>query len=225
MKFYDLSYGVYPRRVSIYLLEKGLTGIERISVRADTTDINGWSNEWREVRARNPAGTVPILETEDGTLIRQSTAILEYLEDRFPEPSLLGKTAEERAFTRELVSLINEANVHFGTYCHKGNPLFAGKEVQSAEAAEIAWQAYVAQLSLIDKLSRDAEFLTGDRPTIADCMLMSLLQFAEGLYGKTIPPHCERLSSWYRRFSLRPSAAAPEYPPAVVAIAQGKTVS
>lgn len=107
MKLYELEWGLYPRRDGIYLAEKGITGIERIAFNA----LDAWPPP--ELTRLGPIGTVPILYTEEGTLIRSSIAILEYLEERFPSPDMFGATAEKRARTRELVSVIDEAAMQF----------------------------------------------------------------------------------------------------------------
>lgn len=120
MKLYELDWGLYPRRVGIYLVEKGITGIERIAFDV----LAAWPAP--EIARLSPMGTVPILETENGTLIRSSIAILEYLEERFPSPAMLGTTPEERARTREFVAVIDEAAIQFGIWCHKASPCSPG---------------------------------------------------------------------------------------------------
>lgn len=78
MKLYELEWGLYLRRIGIYLAEKGITHVERIAFDL----MQGWPPP--ELARLSPAGTVPILDTGDGTVIRSSIAILEYLEERFP---------------------------------------------------------------------------------------------------------------------------------------------
>ncbi|MGI4879503.1 MAG: glutathione S-transferase N-terminal domain-containing protein [Janthinobacterium lividum] len=90
MTLYELAWGLYPRRIGIYLAEKGITGIERVVFDL----MAGWPPP--ELAGLSPLGTVPILRTEDSTLIRSSVAILEYLEERFPSPDMLGETPQAR---------------------------------------------------------------------------------------------------------------------------------
>lgn len=71
MKLYELAWGLYPRRIGIYLGEKGITGIERIAFDA----LVAWPAP--EMKRLSPMGTVPILDVGNGTLIRSSVAILE----------------------------------------------------------------------------------------------------------------------------------------------------
>lgn len=217
MTLYELAWGLYPRRIGIYLAEKNITGIKRIAFDA----MAGWPAP--EMAHLSPMGTVPILQTEDGTLIRSSIAILEYLEERFPSPDLLGSTPEQRARTRELVSVLDEAATQFGVWCHKASPLFAGRELQSREAATFAADAYIGRLRMLDKLAdeTDGPFLAGEHVTIADCIAMATLQFAEGHYGVMLPSDCPRLADWYSMFAKRPSGAPVAYPAPLLALAFG----
>lgn len=217
MTLYELEWGLYPRRVGIYLAEKGITDIDRIAF-----DLSaGWPPP--ELEQLSPLATVPILRTEDGTLIRSSIAILEYLEERFPSPGMLGATPALRARTRELVAVIDEAALHFGIWCHKGSPAFAEREEQSREAATIAADAYYGRLRLLDTLASETAgtFLAGDGVTIADCIAMATLQFAEKLYGVPLPEGCAVLRDWCDMFSKRPSSTAPSYPEPLLATARG----
>jgi glutathione S-transferase len=217
MKLYELDWGLYPRRVTIYLAEKGITGTERIAFDA----LAAWPAP--EIAKLSPMGTVPILETENGTLIRSSIAILEYLEELHPSPGMLGATPEKRARTREFVAVIDEAAIQLGIWCRKGSPLFAGVEKQSQEAATFAADAYYGRLRLLDVLAKETEgpFLAGSQVTIADCIAMATLQFAENVYGVPVPSGCQTLSDWYADFGSRPSATLPAYPAPMLALAHG----
>lgn len=217
MKLYELTWGVYPRRVTIYLAEKGISDIERIPL-----DFFRGENRQPEHLARNPAGTVPVLEISDGVFIRQSTAILEYLEELYPRPNMIGATPLDRAYTRDLMSLINESTLLFGVHISHANRLFAGMVEQKRDAADAAWGFYLNRMTTLDRMVKSDEFLNGAHPTIADCALASLLGFAKDFYNVTIPSDFGRIVDWYARFSARPSAAPPEYPPELIAITHGR---
>jgi glutathione S-transferase len=220
MTFYELAWGLYPRRVGIYLAEKGIAGIERMAFDL----MAGWPPP--ELARLSPLATVPILRTEDGVLIRSSIAILEYLEERFPSPDMLGETPQARARTREMVAVIDEAAMQFGIWCHKGSPAFAGREAQSREAAIFAADAYYARLRLLETLAGETAgpFLTGAHVTIADCIAMATLQFAEGLYGVSLPDGCPVVTEWYAVFAKRSSAAPVPYPSPLIEVAYGLPV-
>lgn len=217
MKLYELAWGLYPRRVGIYLAEKNITHIDRVAFDL----MAGWPPP--ELAQLSPAGTVPILDTGKGALVRSSIAILEYLEERFPSPDMLGATPEARARVREMVSVIDEAAMQLGIWCHKASPVFAGAEAQNHETAAFAADAYNKRLRLLDVMLRenDGEFLTGSDVTIADCVAMATLQFAQNLYGVPVPKACPALCAWYDNFALRPSAVAPDYPAPLLAVAYG----
>lgn len=217
MKLYELAWGLYPRRIAIYLAEKGIAGVQRIEFDATA----GWPAP--EMAQLSAMGTVPILDTGDGTVIRSSIAILEYLEQRFPSPDMLGETAIDRARTREFVSVIDDAAMQLGIWCRRASPLFAGREQQDHMAATFAADSYVARLRLLDTLARenDGPFLTGPKATIADCILLATVQFAAHVYGVPLPSRCRKLASWHAHMSSRPSASLPAYPEAICMLSKG----
>lgn len=214
MKLYELPWGPYPRRVTIYLTEKGILNVERIAV-----DV---MSDWKTpaILALSPAGTLPILDVGDGTAIGSSVAILEYLEERFPSPNMIGETAAERAVTRDLMNVIDDLTHAMANWTRCGSPLMAAYAPQSAEAAAFAATGYAKKLKLLDMLVR-GEFLAGSSVTIADCMAMAVLQNADGLHGVPIPADCPALAAWYDRFSKRPSAAPATYPAPLLELAFG----
>jgi glutathione S-transferase len=95
MKFYDCAIAPSPRRVRIFLAEKGIT-VPTIQV-----DLRKGEQFGEAFRAVNPDCTVPVLELDDGTRIFDSLAICVYLEQARPEPPLMGTSAIERATVAE----------------------------------------------------------------------------------------------------------------------------
>jgi glutathione S-transferase len=91
MKLYDAKTARNPRRVRIFLAEKG------IMVPLEQVDIVAARNREPAFRAKNPMGTLPVLELDDGTTIAESVAICRYFEEVQPEPPLLGTDAKDRA--------------------------------------------------------------------------------------------------------------------------------
>ncbi|MCR9159076.1 MAG: glutathione S-transferase N-terminal domain-containing protein [Nannocystaceae bacterium] len=81
MKLYQFAWGPYPRRIHIYAAEKGIDDLELVEV-----DVIAGEQHTPAFLAKNPAGTVPVLETDSGACIGQSVAILEYLETRYGGP-------------------------------------------------------------------------------------------------------------------------------------------
>ena len=83
MKFYDCATAPSPRRVRVFLAEKG---VSLPTVQVDLMSGEQLSESFREI---NPACTVPVLALDDGTVITEAIAICRYLEDVYPEPPLL----------------------------------------------------------------------------------------------------------------------------------------
>ncbi len=90
MKFYDCATAPSPRRVRIFLSEKGL------SVPTVQVDLRNGEQFTPAFRALNPGCTVPVLELDNGTTITDILSICRYFEELHPDPSLMGQNAEER---------------------------------------------------------------------------------------------------------------------------------
>ena len=216
MKLYDFPWGVYPRRVQIYLKEKGRT--------LSTEDFFPGSPGWppQALLDVNPAGKLPVLLTDEGVAITQSLGILAYLEAVFADPPMTGSTLLEKGRVAELIQLADEATTAFGFWARSVSPLFAGRGPQSLDAARVAAEQYARVLAEIDgNLEADQPFLIGDRPTIADCVLMPVLQFSSEFYGVALPDAFPKLRGWFDSFWARDSVAKHTYPPELHAVARG----
>jgi glutathione S-transferase len=216
MKLYNFAFGPYPQRVTIYLAEKGLPDVDLIRLEPPRG-----KSSWPPavIKALSPSGSLPIIVDDDGTVVGQSLAILEYLEDTRPGPEMRGKTSRDRARTRELTTVLDEALTFFGIWARHGSRLNRGVDRASQGAVAIGAERYFQKLRLAEQMIGDAEFIAGDSVTTADCVAMAALSFARGFYGVPIPSDCARLSGWYARFSLRPSVPTPDYPPEQHALA------
>ena len=93
LKLHTSARAPNPRRVDMFIAEKGIDGIPRQLV-----DLNAGEHRSAAFTARNPMARVPVLELDDGRFLSESRAICTYLEGLYPEPNLMGETAEERAF-------------------------------------------------------------------------------------------------------------------------------
>ena len=91
MKIYDFTMAPNPRRLRIFIAEKGL------KIPYEQVDIFSGKNRTPEMLAKNPAGGLPVLELDDGACIAESVAIARYLEALHPEPNLLGRNPREQA--------------------------------------------------------------------------------------------------------------------------------
>ncbi|HEX2812200.1 MAG TPA: glutathione S-transferase [Sphingopyxis sp.] len=202
MKFYN-SVGPNPRVVTLFMAEKG------IELPEVTVDLRGGENRRAPYAVDvNPAGQTPALALDDGSVLTEITAICEYLEERFPEPALIGTTAEERAntrmWTRRIDLKICEPLTN-GFRFAEGLPLFEARMRCLPEAA--AGLKAVAQdgIRWLDPLIAGHDFIAGDRVTLADLMLFAFLDFGAGV-GQPIDPAATNVTAWYDRMKARPSA-------------------
>jgi glutathione S-transferase len=194
--------------VLVYVAEKGID--------VDLVDIDMMAGEHRQPAflALNPAGTVPVLEVGPGALVRQSTAIMEYLEEVHPEPNLIGRTPLERARTRDLMSMINDCYLYHLNFLAQKSPAFSAMLEQTEEAASAFHARYRRAITEIEQIVDDGDFMTGHGVTIADCMMFASAQYTDLVYREPLPDDCPKLKAHHERFSRRPSASVPEYPEA-----------
>ena len=202
MKVYDFAGAPNPRRLRVFLAEKG------IEVPFEHVDIMSGQNRSAEFLKKNPNGGVPVLQLDDGTCLPESLAIMEYFEELHPEPPMIGKTPLERARTRA-AERIAELGVltQVGAIFQHTHPFMAGRIKQSADAAENARTRLQANLKVLDDLIGEQPFVAGARPSIADCTLLAALDFA-ALAGVEIDPAFKNIGRWYASFKQRPSAQA-----------------
>lgn len=214
MQLYHFPWGIYPRRVLIYLKEKGVEAIELTEI-----DMVAGENHASWFLAVNPAGTVPVLRTESGALVRETAAILEYLEEVVPGPDLIGTTPERRARTRDLAGLVHVAYAFGNTYVAQVSPLLEHRVTRSPGAVAAMLEEHERQLTTLDAQVGDGAFMGGDAPSIADISFFASAQYFDLFYQFSLPERFTKLRVIYERFSSRPSAAPPIYPEALARIA------
>ncbi len=218
MRLYNFAFGPYPQRLTIYLAEKGLADVELIRLEPPSGKGN-WPPA--AIEHLSPSGSLPIIVDDDGTVVGQSLAILEYIEDTRSGLDMRGNTPRDRARTREVTTVVDEALTFFGVWARYGSRLSRGTDHESRATAEIGAERYFEKLRLTDRMIASAEFIAGDTVTTADCVAMAALHFILSFYGVPIPSDCSRLSDWYARFSRRPSAPTCDYPSEQHAFALG----
>lgn len=214
MKLYQFSWGIYPRRVHVYLKEKKITGLEMIEI-----DVIGQENRKPGYLKKNPTGGIPTLETEDGFTICQSSSIMQYLEDLYPAPDMRGSTPEARARTHDQLMLVNEAYNFAGICTFHASPLFSKMRLQNDEVARGMHSEYVRVLGSLETMAGERPYMGGETPSIADVAFFASEQFMRDLYQLELPATCARLEAIYNRFLLRPSAAPAAYPKFIVPLA------
>ncbi|KAI0103454.1 hypothetical protein F4814DRAFT_431508, partial [Daldinia grandis] len=195
LELFVLIWGVYPRRILVYLHEKGLLNSPHIKVTQVTISPTA-----EIIAPGKPKGTVPILALPDGTFIKQSVAILDYFEDicdspdedwqkdiaATAKPSMRGGTTRGRATTKEILGLVDEATPMFGFAYHKGSKLFLEMEPTNTVASGMAMSIVRRNMKLLEPYYEgrfEGDGSETEKVTIADCDFFSFLQFSKELYG------------------------------------------
>ena len=206
MKLYVAQRAPNPRRVTMFIAEKGIEGIEQVPV-----DLRSGEHKGDDFLRKSPLAKVPALELDDGRVLSETRAICTYLEGLAPEPNLMGEGFDERAFVemadRRMELYLFGGIANWVRHTHPGlapleQPQFGdfgasqGEKVREVARwldGELARQPYVA----------------GERYTIADITAFCAVEFARGLMkfvpGEEGMPH---LQAWRDRIAGRPSAAA-----------------
>ena len=203
MKLYDYKAGPNPRRVRIFLAEKG------ISVPLVHTDIVKREQKTPEFLAKNPIGSIPVLELDDDTCISESVAICRYFEEVHPEPPLFGTTPIEKANIEMWLRRV-ELNfmVPVGMVWIHGHALTARLIKQIPEAADQNRKRVHLGYKLLDDQLAENTFVAGDDYSVVDAVLLASLDFANGLVGVPYDPDLSHLKRWHEAVSARPSADA-----------------
>jgi glutathione S-transferase len=208
VKLYDSTLAPNPRRVRIYLAEKGL------KVPSVQVDIGKAENRATEYLKKNPMGGVPILELDDGSILTETIAICRYFEEQNPNPPLFGTDARDKAFVEmwQRRMELNLFNMTTGAF-RNTHAFFKGRIPQVPEYGQVCKDAANKHLEWLDGELAGRKFIAGDRFTIADIILYCALDFG-GSVGQPLDPACGRLTRWMARVAERPSAKASLHPQA-----------
>jgi glutathione S-transferase len=207
MKLYVSSYAPNPRRVTMFIAEKGIEGIENVTI-----DMMKGELRSEAYLAKNPFGRVPALELDDGRVLCETRAICSYLEGLYPEPNLMGEGFEERAFIE-----MEDRRVELHLFQQIAN---AVRHMHPALAVLEQPQFKDFGASQADKMREPARWLDGvlakqpyvggERFTIADITAFCGLEFARGMMKfKPGEEGMEHLQAWRDRIAARPSVGRP----------------
>jgi glutathione S-transferase len=202
MKIYNSPTAPNPRRVRVFLAEKG------VQVPYEDVDIGKAVNRQPEFRKKNPMAGVPVLQLDDGTCIAESVAICRYFEELHPEPNLFGVGAKERAQV-DMWNRRMEFNLlqPIADTFRQRHEFFKGRIRQVPEYADIQRLNAEDSLKWLDGELANRKFIAGDRFTIADITAMIAVDF--GRVSKIgIQPDQKNLARWHAEVSARPSAKA-----------------
>ncbi len=204
MKLYMVPLAPNPTKVMLYIAERAELGVDMGIEQIVVNTVKGRHKE-PEHLARNPFGTVPTLELDDGSFLVESLAIIEYLEDRFPDGALIAGTPEEKGRARDVERIVDlRIAGPMGAYGHaKNSPLGLPPDPKRAAQMEANVQT---PLDYLEQLLSDGRgLLLGERVSIADCTLQASLQFLRyveaDLFGER-----PLLRAWDERYRDRPAA-------------------
>jgi glutathione S-transferase len=209
MKLYDYTLAPNPKRVRIFLAEKGIT-MPTVQV-----DLRGGEQFTPEFRAINPECTVPVLEFDDGRRIAEVVAICLYFELAHPEPALMGSRAEDKAIVADWHHRVERQGFWaVGDAFRNSAPGLKGRalpgpdDYEQIPALAHRGRARVARFfEMMDRELAGREYVAGDRYTIADIMALVTVNFAARIDLK-VPEGCVHLRRWHQAVSARPSADA-----------------
>jgi len=203
MKLYNSKVAPNPRRVRIFLAEKGLT------VPMVDLDLGRLDQKTPDYSALNPFQTVPALELDDGEVITETMAICRYFEELHPEPNLFGASALERARVEmwqrrlEFYLFLPVAQ----TYRHTHPAAKVLESPQIAEWAEVNRGRALTNMARLDAALADRPFIAGARYSVADITGLVALDFLRPA-RITIPEELVNLRRWRETITARPSASA-----------------
>ena len=188
-----------PRRVRLFLKAKGLTLEEKM------VSLMAREHKSDAVVALNPRGQVPFLELDDGSVIAETISICRYLDDLHPAPPLIGTTPFERAETDMWIRRVETAlGTPVSLFWQHGHPYTAKLVQQIPAMGEAAKAQAVVMLGWFDGQLAERAWLAGERFTLADIALLSIVDFA-GWIGIAIPEEAAALRSWHQRATERVS--------------------
>lgn len=206
MKLYMVPLAPNPTKVMLYIAEREELGVDMSVEQIVVNTVKGRHKE-PEHLARNPFGTVPALELDDGTYLVESLAMIDFLEDKFPNNTMYQGTPEEKGKARDMERVIDlRLGGPMGAFGHATNsPL--GRPPEPEKAAQYL-ESMQTPLNYLETLLGDGRpLLCGDHVNVADCTLQSFLQFTRFVEADVFGDR-PLLRAWDARYRARPAAQA-----------------
>lgn len=210
MKLYDFNLAPNPRRVRMFLAEKG---VDIPLIEVNTREFAQFDDEYQ---AKCPQSVVPMLELDDGTCITESVAICRYIEETNPEPPLMGRDTKDRA----IVEMWNrraelEGYQAAGEAVRNGAPMFKDRGIAGQRSGVPQIPALVVRgkqsmarfFNVLDAQLAGNAFVAGAHFTIADITAFVTIEFAKRAEIE-IPASCANVRRWHADVAARPSADA-----------------
>ncbi|NQV21930.1 MAG: glutathione S-transferase family protein [Rhodospirillales bacterium] len=211
MKLYDWHLAPNPRRVRMYLAEKGIDiPIEEVGAGPNLTLDPAYLK-------KHPHGLVPCLELDDGTMIGEAMAICRYFETEHPDPPLMGTDAKDRALVEMWERKADMEGLHAASEAFRNlAPDFKGRGLPGQRGDTIPQLPVLVQRGTarvarfyqkIDEQLGKNPYLAGERFSVADITAFCSIDFAKWI-ELDIPAECKNVQRWYDEVSKRESVAA-----------------
>jgi glutathione S-transferase len=202
------SFGPNPRAVRMAMIEKG------IEMPTEEHDLMAAENRGEAYTKKNPGGQMPSLELDDGTVIAETTAICEYLDEIHPDKPLIGVNPLERANTRQWIRRVELAvteHMYNGFRYSDGIDLFRERLYCIPEAADGLKAKARDAREWMDNLIAGRHYIAGDKLTFADIVLYCCMDFCKDV-GQPLDSDLPNLDAWFKRMDSLPSATASLHP-------------
>ena len=211
MKLYDFTLAPNPRRVRMFLAEKGIDDVPMEQI--NTREAEQFSESFLAI---NPRGTVPVLVLDDGTTLTESIAICRYFEECNPQPPLFGSSATEKAMVENWNRRAEfEGMMSVGDALRNSAPMFADRGLPGgpsgvpqipalAERGKAMLDRWLVQL---DSRLGESKFLAGENFSVADITAFIAFETAKRVEIE-VPAKHANVVRWLDDVSSRPSASA-----------------
>jgi glutathione S-transferase len=208
MKLYDNKMAPNPRRVRMFIAEKGLSytdaGIDVVNI--DIAKGETFSDAFRKM---SPYGGLPVLELDDGDCLTESMAICRYFEELYPDHPLMGGDAKSKAFI-EMWNRRIEINLYqpVALSFRHGNPMWKAVTTQVAEFAEVSAADVDKNIHKLDKHLQHSQYVAGGAFSVADITAVCAIDFAKVISRRLNEEKHPHLARWHKQISARDSAKA-----------------
>ncbi len=207
MIFYDCSTAPNPRRARMFIAEKGLE--------PEVHDISIAKGEQLDAAflAVNPRATIPVLVTDQGTVLTENLGIAAYLEAAYPEPPLMGRSADEKGLVLMWNAIVEQqGGMPIAEALRNTHPAFENRAIPGpdhyAQIPALAERGQARTLRFFDLLEerlKDSPYLATDHFTLADISAFVFLDFARVIKMR-VPEANAATLAWQEKIRARPSA-------------------
>ncbi|MGR3760345.1 glutathione S-transferase family protein [Roseobacteraceae bacterium NS-SX3] len=207
MIFYDCSTAPNPRRARMFIAEKGLAPETREISIAEGEQLDA------DFRAVNPRATIPVLVTDEGTVLTENLGIAAYLEAAFPEPPLMGRTPDEKGLVLMWNAIAEQqGGLPIAEALRNTHPAFEDRAIpgpvnyrQLPELAERGRDRTARFFGLLEERLQESPYLATDHFTLADISAFVFVEFARVIKMR-VPEGNSATQAWHEAVAARPSA-------------------